>query len=813
MKLIRIALVIFFLLQCSSIAFAQADAAPFADSLLKKFDYYSAKKQQGVLFAHFDKNVYTNNENVWFTAYLLNTNANKNDVLSLILINDNGHSILLKDKFVMDKGIAFGNLFLPDSVLSGNYSFILYTNSVIKGEPQNVFIQAVTIKNTNTATFKTTLFLQDTAKVAPPGGRRILLFTNGMGKIIAGATVKYTVGDKRKPIVQGTVKTDNAGQYTFTIPDKNISAVNNVLEAKITFGKEVQLVKLNLPVRVSAPVVKFYPEGGNLADRITSIVGWEVTSTQGNPYAVNGVLYQDDKPIDTISTNSYGMGSFVLQPNIQSRYYVKLIRADAKDSIYKLPAVLNNSPVVSISQAVVNDTLKLVIKSKSPGKFYVVVHNYKDLFYSFPVQVQNDRRIKVGLAGIPKGLAEITILDSLQRPYAERLFFAHYDQKNVVNIDIDSSAYKTRQKVNLKLDLTDANGKPITGAVSIACIQANRQEIKKSTDIESYFYLNNDLGNLPVKQNYLGNDAADKAFLENVLLIKGWRRYTWADMIQTTPKDTIQQLDSLSFKGKVTHFDALLKKPISYIIFKNGKPNIGVTKADGTFALNNADIEAPVGKNVQIYASGDVNDYTFKVPDPYDMATQLLAAGYEPINYNYSPANGHTESTEDLKWLANGKLLKEVKIKGVNDSLTYGRNAFGTNACGDYVCMNRILNCPNHVGNSSNTIPIQGQMYIYGGVKMIYSGCNINEQVSLNKPVEAIHYTMEFYPADYAQLSPAAPEYLSTIYWKELYNISSGKENNISFYTSDIIGDFKIIVQGITDKGVVYGEKTFTVKK
>lgn len=38
------------------------------------------------------------------------------------------------------------------------------------------------------------------------------------------------------------------------------------------------------------------------------------------------------------------------------------------------------------------------------------------------------------------------------------------------------------------------------------------------------------------------------------------------------------------------------------------------------------------------------------------------------------------------------------------------------------------------------------------------------------------------------------------------------KETEFSFYTGDITGVFKIIIQGITDNDVVYSENKFEVK-
>jgi len=38
-------------------------------------------------------------------------------------------------------------------------------------------------------------------------------------------------------------------------------------------------------------------------------------------------------------------------------------------------------------------------------------------------------------------------------------------------------------------------------------------------------------------------------------------------------------------------------------------------------------------------------------------------------------------------------------------------------------------------------------------------------------------------------------------------------ETPLNFTSGDLTGDFKIIIQGVTEKGLVYGEKNITVKR
>lgn len=43
--------------------------------------------------------------------------------------------------------------------------------------------------------------------------------------------------------------------------------------------------------------------------------------------------------------------------------------------------------------------------------------------------------------------------------------------------------------------------------------------------------------------------------------------------------------------------------------------------------------------------------------------------------------------------------------------------------------------------------------------------------------------------------------------------LSKDKETELSFYTSDIPGKFRIVVQGVTDKDVVYAEAYYEAEK
>jgi hypothetical protein len=133
----RYLLGLLFFMQLTSV-FAQ-------DPIAEKMASYRKINQTGTLFVHFDKNVYSNNEMVYFTGYLLkldSSEASKHHVLSVALIRDADSTVVLHNKFLMKDGLAFGNIVLPDKILTGKLSFHYLYRSYDK-RPPRAFVYAI----------------------------------------------------------------------------------------------------------------------------------------------------------------------------------------------------------------------------------------------------------------------------------------------------------------------------------------------------------------------------------------------------------------------------------------------------------------------------------------------------------------------------------------------------------------------------------------------------------------------------------------------------------------------------------------------
>lgn len=799
-----------------SILYGQTDKTN-ADSLFLAMHVPSANSSS-VLYAHFDKNVYINNENAWFTAYLLNTGGNnKPTVLTLLLINKNNKSTVLRQQFAISDGLGFGNVFIPDTIPPGNYDFLLYTNVLINNRPVDTFVQPTTIMATSVSGISASLSILDSAESSAGSTRYVKIKVADKASLpLSNAELHFHVSGTSSAILPDKVKTDKNGEYTLSVPIEKIRNSSNILIAEINYRNESKTIRIALPVPTNRKYqVRFYPEGGNLVHATRSTVGWEVKDVYGQPLQVKAALFKDSQFIDSIATDVYGMGRFKFIPLTGSKYEVRLPGAD---STYLMPKISMRGPIIEINKAIADDSLKLRLVSKFPGRYLLLVHNYKKAFFSLPVEVSAaGRQLVILLSNVPKGLCQITVLDSAKQPCAERLFFAHFDKRVQTKITTDKSAYNQRSKVNIKLQVADGEQASTKALVSIACIQSNRLDSRKSIDIESYFYLRHQLEGLPLKLDYMGSTADDQAYLENILLIKGWTKYIWQEHSEKLMQDTAKSIAVIPpFEGVVMQYGKPVKKVTSVLVMTDSAANVVYTDRTGHFLLDGRNIWGNNGRRIYLVLKNQGIDYSIKSLNNFKQVENSLINELNQADIE-APCYKATTDQQIVRGLEHAINLREVKITAKKENQVYEASHLydgeKENECGDYVCRNNILNCPNHYKDIDNRAPVVGQTYIIGGGETtLYKGCLVAPKASA-LAIDGISYGKEFYAADYAQLNPSTPEYLSTIYWKHAVYVGKGGEITLSFYTSDITGPFKIVVQGVTNGNVLYGEKEFEVTK
>ncbi|WP_316844924.1 hypothetical protein [Pedobacter psychrodurus] len=780
------------------------------DSIASNISRYALRNAGSSLFVHFDKNVYTNNDQVWFTGYLLKsiTNLDQYHTLFITLINNQDGSVVLQDKFLIEKGFAFGALTLPDSIPSGSYRFVANTNIKKNNQPDGEFVQPITIKATTVNPLTASISIFKTFDEQTRNGTVLLKVLSSDNRFVEGAEIKYQIGKDKQFLQTGTAKSSVIGELMIHYPAQKITAENNLLRVTVKKGKEIRYLKFELPVsNHSNYQIQVYPEGGYLVDNLLSKVGFEIKDDQGAAIKARAVLYENDLAIDTMQTGSIGIGSFSICPKASKNYIIRLLTDAQAGEAYKLPAILKTGAVLSTGSVLANNDFRIHLESNQDAKVYVLVHNFSNILLHTSLTLAADKiqNIRFKLDSVPIGLHTVTVLDDHYKPIAERIFFAHYDQLNRAELVTDKNEYSTRDQVNLKLNVFK-DKTPLPAMVSIACVQSNRISVSNNQNIIDYFYLGQYLNKLPNQP--MGLKYVDQDYLNDVLLVKTWSKYKWPE---TEVEDTSgnEMLSSFGYKGNITRKKKLLAAPMGLSTIAGENLKFFNTDSVGQFDVPfvNLIIEEPKQHVWLSMATAKYDQYDLKINDPQDeLKKYLMLQDFEAINTKAAVLN---ESMQSIITPA-GIRLKEVVINKTKDDRTdFAKNAFA-NKCGDYVCRYHILNCPNHGGDYGNTMPVKGKSYANGrgGGSIVYQGCTDQEPKPNITILKGINLPKEFYVADITNKNE--PINFATVYWN--YQVLVNGETPLTFNTGDLTGQFKIIVQGVTDGGVVYGEREITVK-
>jgi hypothetical protein len=777
--------------------------------MLKKLSLNAKAYSSAALFVHTDKTLYTNSENIWFAAYLLNCapdSINAHRILSVAIVGEDDRKVYQQDKYVMQDGLGSGSIWLSDSIPPGDYQFIASTDLLnAKGLPVAVFNQPITIKDLNIKSFNATLNLLDTAINNGRVRAEVIVNDISPGPKEKKASIEYRIsnGETKRAVLKNNT-------YVISLPAEQLNQANPILFTSVKYKSSVQHLNLKLPDHTPEKIkIKFLPEGGSLITGVENLVGWEAKTSNNLPIALQGILYQNNSPIDTVATNTSGAGAFILKPDGKSRYSLKINRGSnqKEPTSHPLPEPNDNGIALHLYDAMINDTLRISVKSKTIRDIHVLVHNYREAFAFLSTQAGPTlKKINLALPAIGKGLATVTILDKDGAALAERLFFARYHEKITPTLSFNKTSYSKRDSVEVVIRLTNKQREPVDAILSVAAIHNNRIEPLKVKDIQTYSYLEKDLGPLPPFLKSSG--FSDKTYIENLLLIKGWMRYNWLNLTTQTEGLALASNQSALIRAQVTLYAEPLKKPVAVNIINPNSFKIAVTESDGSFIIERDALITAPGKNPFLsVAAKKLDGYMIELNDPFFDLSKKISAGLE-IPPRAMPVKEQSTTALAMKGIYRTLSLKEVVINSKRE--IYGRRT--SNDCGDYVCVYNLLNCPNHIGAPTNIEPQIGSNYrtsLYSEITSPYKGCD--KKPAKVSQINGIYTSKEFNGLGSDPIELLEPQYLTTVFWKPELIIKNG-EASLRFKTGDIPGNFSLIIQGISGDDVVYGKAAFSVK-
>jgi len=758
-------------------------------SVINSFESYKSNILVERIYAHIDRPAYLVGETLWFKLFITDTFSHAPlDVSKVCYVEILGerNEAVLQTIVSMDNGMGYGSFVLPATLKSGQYIFRAYTSWMKNFDPEFYFQERVSIINPFVA----------------------------LSSTVSDESSKYDV----QFFPEG-------GNLVYGLPSKvAFRAVNH--KGKGVDFSGVILDSHDDTVSVFSPVVFGL---GNFA----------MTPVKPNKYrAVIHYKGGDPKIYDLPVPLEKGY-TLQVKDTTQDKVIIRVFTSEHSEASVYLFAHSN-----------------FVIKTREEG----IVQNGRCTFLLDRNQLGD-------------GIVHLTVFNNRLSPVCERLYFNGITDILNINARVDKSEYKPREKVSLSISTGNNHGKLLSGRLSVSVYRIDSLVEASHQDITTYLKITSNLtGNIENPDFYFREDNFNKyrPEIDNLMLTHGWRRFQW-DSIQSKDRTKgflyIPELRGHLLRGFLLNRES--KAPMANVQVYFSAPHIqqfGVSKTNekgeflfetGFYGRKRITIQTDQPGNIEL-TSPFSTLYGNKIK-----FSELEFVGFDEINLNsrsiYSQVHNAFKKGADLKEVREQALLPvfgEPEREYLLDDYTrfptleevlreYVPEIAVRKNKGHYKQV--VIDPKTNVGFDGSplilldgtrildvsklmaidplkvkTLQVVNKKYFYAGLSfdglinyLTYDsdlgGYTITDGLSME--YELFNIPREFFSPVYndeSERTSPIPDTRTSLYWNPNVTVDQNGVGELSFYTSDIVGSYRVVIQGITEGGLM-GSSSFTI--
>ncbi|WP_203257419.1 hypothetical protein [Hyunsoonleella ulvae] len=567
------------------------------------------------IYLQLNNTVFTTNETVWFKAIVTdakNTPTKLSGVLHVELIDFDKHVIATK-KLKLENGIADNFFQLNEKYPSGRYLVRAYTewnknfgDDFISKQYINLFrpnreqgaspIQNVTLSKIGTEQYE--ISAQFFPEFIKTDYKKDLLVYIKADEFVDSVEVRSKKGAYK---LQYQLQKDAiAVNLRMKLEDTKLKNFKTRVEK--TYNKTIAIDRDYIDLQ-------FFPEGGKLIDDLTGKLAFKALNYKGLGKKINGVIVDEkDSIIMPIKTNNLGMGYVFFTPKLHKTYYCKINSKQDVVHKYEIPAVHAEGYVLGVTETANYMNINVTSKVKTTDNYWIQLKSKGIILKEFLLTLSDaPYNTSISKHKLPQGILNVTLLNENKTPLCERLFF-HLNEANNLNIakETEQQYYSQRDKTELKLSITNANGHPLEANLSALVIDENQfeQTDQLRGNILSYFLLNSELkGYIENPNQYFDtSNIYRKRDLEALMLTQGWSNYVFSKKDANESFD-VQPETALRISGKVRSIWNKNKAPknnVSLNLLTSGKPPGAYIKEVDSTGCFNFDLFDPYGDKLDI---------------------------------------------------------------------------------------------------------------------------------------------------------------------------------------------------------------------
>lgn len=302
----------------------------------------------------------------------------------------------------------------------------------------------------------------------------------------------------------------------------------------------------------------FYPEGGELVEKLPSVLAFKAINTAGEPvFASGSIVNSQQKTVADFATTHNGMGKLSFTPLPGEKYSAQWKDPQGALRVTPVPAALPSGIVFAVNNTSAGTFITIERSADAANKYKhvsIIATMHQQVLFSAGANLSDRQKITANIPAerFPSGVLRVTVLDESRQPLAERVVFVNNDEyRTEVSVSTDTVNLSRRGKNVYQVLLPDS----LQASLSLAITDGD-ERFDASSNILSGLLLSPEIkGKIHNAAHYFSSaDDSIASQLDLVMLTNGWRKFLWADVAENRIPELRYQADTsyLSIEGQVT---------------------------------------------------------------------------------------------------------------------------------------------------------------------------------------------------------------------------------------------------------------------
>lgn len=241
------------------------------------------------------------------------------------------------------------------------------------------------------------------------------------------------------------------------------------MEKKSDSGIESSDSSTDDPIKID-----LFPEGGSLSAGQLNRVAVKITHRENHSSAARGwVETSRGGRIMEIQTDIYGLGSFMFIPEQGEDYFAGFEDENERINLRKLPWNDKSGYGLAVNN-LFDDNLIVEVRANPQEdkrkKLSLMIHHRGELLLGLSLDAEKEKQtFNIPKKKLGDGVNEIVLLSERMTPLAYRKVFNLQQSRSLpIQVETDRTAYATRERVKVSLDVGDGQDPSRVGSFSVS---------------------------------------------------------------------------------------------------------------------------------------------------------------------------------------------------------------------------------------------------------------------------------------------------------------------------------------------------------